>query len=68
MYSPKVSEDLVSQLYKLAKEQKRPMTKVLDELIRDRFVKQVEDKPITPEYTLTQIKSKVHEQILYWFS
>gem|GEM_PF-4270255 len=44
------------------------MTKVLDELIRDRFVKQVEDKPITPEYTLTQIKSKVHEQILYWFS
>jgi len=41
MYSPKVSEDLVPQLYKLAKEQKRPMTKVLDGIIRDKLTEQV---------------------------
>jgi hypothetical protein len=59
MYSPKVSEDLVPQLYKLAKEKKRPMTKVLDEIIRDKLFEKVEDKPITPESTVPQIKSKI---------
>ena len=56
MYSPKVSEDLVPRLYKLAKEQKRPMTKVLDELIRDKLVEQVSDKP---ESTNPKIKIKI---------
>jgi hypothetical protein len=54
MYSPKVSEDLVPQLYKLAKEQKRPMTKVLDGIIRDKLVEKNKTEP-----TLPQIKSKV---------
>jgi hypothetical protein len=54
MYSPKVSEDLVPQLYKLAKEQKRPMTKVLDGLIRDKLIEKVHDKP---ESTTTEIKT-----------
>ena len=56
MYSPKVSEDLVPQLYKLAKEQKRPMTKVLDELIRDKLVEKVSDKT---ESTNPKIKIKI---------
>lgn len=59
MYSPKVSEDLVPRLYKLAKEQKRPMTKVLDGLIRDKLVEKVEDKLLTTESTLPETKSKV---------
>ncbi|KYC45162.1 MAG: hypothetical protein AMQ74_01913 [Candidatus Methanofastidiosum methylothiophilum] len=59
MYSPKVSEDLVPRLYKLAKEQKRPMTKVLDNLIRDKLVEKVKDKLATTESTtLPKIKSK----------
>jgi len=59
MYSPKVSEDLVPRLYKLAKEQKRPMTKVLDGLIRNKLVEQVRDKPVSTESTVSEIKSKV---------
>jgi hypothetical protein len=60
MYSPKVSEDLVPQLYKLAKEKKRPMTKVLDGLIRDKLTEKANDKPITlSESTPPEIKSKV---------
>jgi hypothetical protein len=54
MYSPKVSEELIPQLYKLAKEQGRPMTKVLDELIRDKLI----EKNKT-ESTLPQTKPKV---------
>ena len=56
MYSPKVSEDLVPQLYKLAKEQKRPMTKILDGLIRDKLAEKANDKA---ESTNSEMKSKV---------
>lgn len=59
MYSPKVSEDLVPRLYKLAKGQGRPMTKILDGLIRDKLIEKVSDKQIVPKSTLLQIKSKV---------
>jgi len=57
MYSPKLREDLIPRLYKLAKEQKRPMTKVLDGLIRDKLVEQVHDKPVNTESTIPEIKS-----------
>ena len=35
MYSPKISEDLVPVLYRLAKERKTPMTRLVDGMIRD---------------------------------
>jgi hypothetical protein len=44
IYSPKVSEDLVPRLYKLTRQQKRPMTKILDGLIRDKLIEKVNDK------------------------
>ena len=59
MYSPKLREDLIPRLYKLAKEQKRPMTKVLDALIRDKLTEKVHDKPVGTESTVSEIKSKV---------
>jgi len=34
MYSPKISEDLVPILYRLRKENKMPMTRLLDKIIR----------------------------------
>ena len=34
MYSPKIKEDLIPVLYRLAKEQGRSMTKVVDEILR----------------------------------
>jgi len=35
MYSPKISEDLVPILYRLRKEQKMPMTRLVDKIIRN---------------------------------
>jgi len=34
MYSPKVSEELVPVLYRLAKERRMPMTRLIDGIIR----------------------------------
>lgn len=34
MYSPKISEDLIPLLYRLRKEKKKPMTKIVDEILR----------------------------------
>ncbi len=34
MYSPKISEELVPVLYRLAKARKMPMTRLVDDLIR----------------------------------
>lgn len=35
MYSPKISEDLIPVLYRMAKERKTPMTRLVDGMIRD---------------------------------
>ena len=34
MYSPKISEDLIPQLYQLARRARRPMTKLVDDFLR----------------------------------
>lgn len=33
MYSPKIDEDLIPLLYKMAKAQSRPMTKIVNDII-----------------------------------
>lgn len=38
MYSPKISEDLIPLIYKKAKEKKKPMTKVVNEIISSWFL------------------------------
>lgn len=35
MYSPKIKEDLISSLYRKAKAEGMPMTKLVDQIIRD---------------------------------
>ena len=44
MYSPKISDDLIPVLYKKAKLQRKPMTKLVDELIRSAL--EVKDQSI----------------------
>lgn len=34
MYSPKIAEDLIPSLYRLAKDRKMPMTRLVDGIIR----------------------------------
>ena len=42
MYSPKISEDLIPFIYKLAKNEKKPMTQVVDEILRKKIDTQKE--------------------------
>ena len=37
MYSPKIREDLIPILFKLARRKKRPMTKLVDQIIRSQL-------------------------------
>ena len=39
MYSPKIKENLIPILYKLAKQEQKPMTKLVDEMLRAEIVK-----------------------------
>ena len=39
MYSPKIKEDLIPVLYKLAKQEGKPMTRLLDEILRSELRK-----------------------------
>ena len=41
-YSPKISEDLIPILYHLAKRQKMPMTRLVNEIIEN-YINQMED-------------------------
>jgi len=34
MYSPKISENLIPELYRISKEIEKPMTKVVDEILK----------------------------------
>ena len=39
MYSPKIKESLIPILYKLAKQEQKPMTKLVDEMLRAEIAK-----------------------------
>lgn len=35
MYSPRIADDLIPKLYRMAKEKSKPMTKIVDDIIRE---------------------------------
>lgn len=35
MYSPKIREDLIPKIYRKARKEKKPMTQVVDEILRE---------------------------------
>lgn len=35
MYNPKIKEDLIMKLYKVGKAMKKPMTRVIDDILRE---------------------------------
>jgi hypothetical protein len=39
MYTPKIEEDLIRKIYAIGKAQGKPMTKVVDELLRPQIAK-----------------------------
>lgn len=43
MYSPKIDEGLIPTLYRLAKERKVPMTRLVNEILREVLDESLED-------------------------
>jgi hypothetical protein len=37
MYSPKISEDIIPLIYKKAKTEKKPMTQVVNDILREKL-------------------------------
>ena len=42
MYSPKIKEDLIPVLYRLARKQGKPMTRLVDEILRKALMRKEE--------------------------
>ena len=64
MYSPKIKEDLIPVLYKLAKRQGKPMTRVVDSILRKHLMGKEKGKCLKKEYestdTLRKLLSHLH--------
>ena len=45
MYSPKISEELIPIIYTKSKEAKKPMTKIVNEILRDKLMEKREEAP-----------------------
>ena len=37
MYSPKIAEDLIPDIYRIGKEIGKPMTRIVDEILREKL-------------------------------
>jgi hypothetical protein len=48
MYSPKIREDLIPEIYKLSKQECKTMTRVVDEILREGIEKRT-DQSCPPE-------------------
>ena len=48
MYSPKISKDLIPDLYKISKEIEKPMTKVVDDILRNYILIYEKHNSISP--------------------
>ena len=57
MYSPKVKGDLIPILYKIAKQEQKPMTALVDEMIRAEIAKRNgQGNPINNEVVQARVK------------
>jgi hypothetical protein len=61
LYSPKIDDSLIPIIYQKAKSEKKPMTKIVNQILKEKLCEKVEDKPTitstTVESTTTEIKS-----------
>jgi hypothetical protein len=44
LYSPKISENLIPLIYQKAKTEKKPMTKIVNEILKEKLSEEVLDK------------------------
>lgn len=51
MYSPKISPELIPILYITAKRNKKPMTKIVDSILREHLLRTSIDSQVNPSKT-----------------
>jgi hypothetical protein len=44
LYTPKISEDLIPLIYQKAKSEKKPMTKIVNEILEEKLSEDVRDQ------------------------
>ena len=58
MYTPKISEDLIPHLYRIAKETKSPMTRIVDDILRRAIQQNIQEN----QENRNQKKEVYHER------
>ena len=62
MYSPKIDEDLIPTLYKLAKSEGKTMTRLVDEMLRSEIERRnVQDRPQEINGVADKVKKRVED-------
>ena len=63
MYSPKIKEDLIPNLHKLAKQERKPMTKLVVEMLRAEISKRNgQIHPINKETAPVRVKKTTEDE------
>lgn len=61
MYSPRISEELIPKIYKVAKAKGVPMTKVVDEILDDALTK-IEIESVPYEVKVSKVRYQIKEK------
>lgn len=61
MYSPRISEELIPKIYKVAKAKGVPMTKLVDEILDDALSK-IEIETVPCEVKVTKVRYQIKEK------
>ena len=61
MYSPRISEELIPKIYKVAKAKGVPMTKLVDEILDDALSK-IEIETVPCEVKVTKVRYQIKQE------
>jgi len=61
LYSPRISEELIPKIYKVAKAKGVPMTKVVDEILDDALTK-IEIESVPYEVKVSKVRYQIKEK------
>ena len=61
MYSPRISEKLIPKIYKVARAKGVPMTKLVDEILKDALSK-IEIETVPCEVKVTKVRYQIKQK------
>ncbi|HEY5122914.1 MAG TPA: hypothetical protein VIK14_04185 [Ignavibacteria bacterium] len=61
MYSPKIDDSLIPIIYTKTKQSKKPITKLVNDLSKEKLTGKGEDEPVTTESTEQKLNQSHYE-------